>query len=656
MNDTSRALSALNHLDPSCPREEWVRIAMAAKAAELFFEDFHNWSQNADNYENEKDCLGVWTSCDESGGITAATLFYMAREKGWQDSYKTRNKTENSHNSKRSKSKVDKKSSEEEKLHAFNIWERCLPADAAHAYILRKQGMPDGLRYYPPTEPPLIITGIDVTGYLAIPCIEDNEIQTLQFIPPHVGKKLNLTGASFNNGYFVVGNIKKKIFLVESIGNAWATNTSTDNAAVVSFGSSRMMNIAKVLREKYPDIQLVIVLDRNKEKLSAEIAKVVHGQWVELPQDKPENYDVNDYALEYGYEALASLLADTKTPEMHYKLLTSNDLMNLPPMRWIVHGVVPAEGIAALYGPSGSGKSFLTLDMACAIATGAKDWFGRRVTQAPVVYVCLEGEAGVSKRIKAWVSHFNKELPAALRFIAQPFDLLSNDTSELAMAVITAGCVGGLVIIDTLNRASPGADENSSVDMGNIIAAAKQLQNQIGGLVLLVHHTGKNATKGLRGHSSLYASLDSAIEVVKTNAYREWSVAKSKDDVTGDAHSFILKVMQVGFDNDGEEITSCIVIPNENIANAKRRTIPPKAGHQKIIWDALNNLLFNTTHFGQGGAPTGTPCIRLDEAIEKTRIHLVCEEKRRTERTQTAITGLITKGLVRHQDGWLWLI
>ena len=48
--ELERAIDALFHLDPGCPREEWVRIAMAAKAAGVPFSDFHEWSSSASNY------------------------------------------------------------------------------------------------------------------------------------------------------------------------------------------------------------------------------------------------------------------------------------------------------------------------------------------------------------------------------------------------------------------------------------------------------------------------------------------------------------------------------------------------------------------------------------------------------------------------------
>lgn len=85
-----------------------------------------------------------------------------------------------------------------------------------------------------------------------------------------------------------------------------------------------------------------------------------------------------------------------------------------------------------------------------------------------------------------------------------------------------------------------------------------------------------------------------------------------------------------------------------------RHALPPRAGNQKIIWEALSKLLLTSAYSGQVGAPTAKPCIRLDEAIEKTRERLVCEPKRQSERTQSAISALVSRGLLEHKDGWIW--
>ncbi|GAA4031966.1 bifunctional DNA primase/polymerase [Actimicrobium antarcticum] len=339
-----------------------------------------------------------------------------------------------------------------------------------------------------------------------------------------------------------------------------------------------------------------------------------------------------------------------------FRLLSGAELCALPPMRWMLRGVLPLEGLAALYGPSGSGKSFLILDIAAAIAGGDSAWFGRRVTQCPVTYCALEGEAGMGKRIHAWSLHHKKPVPDSLKFVIQSVDLMGGgDVAELASAIHTEGGNGGLVILDTLNRAAPGADENSSVDMGLLIAASKRLQGLTGGLVLLVHHTGKDTTKGLRGHSSLYAALDAAIEVNRNDSRREWLVAKSKDDETGAAHGFKLEIVPLGFDDAGDEVTSCAICPDEVLKAIQRVKLPAK-GNQKIALDTLGEPLRKSAHFGKEGSPAGHPCIRLDGAIELVAEHMICDSRHKTTRARESLRSLVASGIYGAKGDWLWRV
>jgi putative DNA primase/helicase len=123
-----------------------------------------------------------------------------------------------------------------------------------------------------------------------------------------------------------------------------------------------------------------------------------------MPQGEAQNFDANDLAQRDGHDVLAGLLeaaTEPPKPEPRYKLLGADELRNLPPLAWRVRGVLPAVGLAALYGPSASGKSFLAFDMAASIAEGQR-WFDCRVEAAPVVYAALEGEAGFKLRAQAW--------------------------------------------------------------------------------------------------------------------------------------------------------------------------------------------------------------------------------------------------------------
>lgn len=656
MTETERAADALHHLNAHCSRDEWVRVGMAAKSAGLLFDDFHNWSATAGNYLSENDCRIVWNSFDESGAVTRATLFAMAIAQGWKDPSKSRSTRRKKSCPSLTPPKPEQPAQMPVKQavtgNVTQVWEQCIPATPAEPYIHRKQGKPDGLRVYPASAPPLIIRKQNVAGYLVVPCWNGDELQTLQFIPPGKGDKLNLPGASFNDGFFTVGEITDRAYIVEGIGQAWAVNRTTGAAAAVCFGAGRMETVAKVLRAQNPAARLVLLPDRGKEADAEKIAGLIGGQWVEMPADKPSNYDANDYLQEAGASALATLLEHVKAPAMRYKLLSGADLCNAPPMRWIVHGVFPMQGLGALFGASGSGKSFLILDMAFAVAGGDAEWFCRRLTQAPVTYVCLEGETGIGKRVQAWRQHQNKPVPDALRFVTQPFDLRSDDVPQLAKAIIASSGTGGLVIIDTLNRAAPGADENSSVDMGSLIAAAKQLQSLIGGLVLLVHHTGKDEAKGLRGHSSLYAALDGAIEV-KAGTRRKWSVAKSKDDVTGDEYSFELEIVPIASDDEGEEITSCVVVPDDSGKAIQRKELS-LGSNQIIAHEMLAQLLSKSQHFGMNGAPADRPCINYDEAVVPVAKRMPTDAKHKKLRAKQAIKGLVDNGILGMKGDWLW--
>ena len=91
-----------------------------------------------------------------------------------------------------------------------------------------------------------------------------------------------------------------------------------------------------------------------------------------------------------------------------------------------------------------------------------------------------------------------------------------------------------------------------------VIESAKELQPDRGPC-LVVHHTGKDSTKGLRGHSSLFAALDAAVEVTREGDRKEWRIAKAKDGQDGAAHPFRLEVVQLDPDDEGEPVSSCVV-------------------------------------------------------------------------------------------------
>ena len=339
-----------------------------------------------------------------------------------------------------------------------------------------------------------------------------------------------------------------------------------------------------------------------------------------------------------------------------YKLLTGNDLRAMPPVKWRLKGVFPYEGLAALYGPSASGKSFLATDLSIALADG-NHWFGMRTTQSTVIYVALEGESGFKNRVEAWELANNRTLPANMRMIMEPFQITNPSDVNALVSTIPHDCV---VIVDTLNRAAPTSDENSSKEMGEILQACKWLQGQIGGLVVLVHHTGKDTTKGARGHSSLFAALDGAIEVEKSNDKRSWSIAKAKDGQDGNDFSFELKIHNLGTDADGDDITSCTIeqaLPNIFIKP------PPKGAKQQPAFKSLKAHIASLSNppLGIAGSPFGVPSMKFEDAVS----YLACSmaktpKNKRNFEARRLLTGLhhsghIDIGFDANSDSWCWI-
>lgn len=655
-NDIDRARSALFCIPPNLGREEWHKIGCAAIAAGLTVDDIDEWSAPAENYEGRKSVEASFKTIQPNGGIGPGTLFYHAQQYGYRDE-KPQQRTNSANLQNCDGGKGGKTVSTPDA--PTKLWDQCTEATPAHPYILAKRGSPEGLRVVP-SDCKQVISGQKIAGGLAVPVrSHDGTLRTLQLIPLE-GKKVNLPGASFGDGFHIVGDTSQsdRLFITEGIGQAWACWSATGSAAVVTFGAGRMAAITSLLQTYYPTHKRVLVPDRGKEVQAAEIARTASCAWVELPEDTPTNYDANDYAAEYGADELDELLRAPKYPPQRFKVLSAADVEAIPRAPDLVKGVLPREGLAAIGGPSGSGKSFVAMDLLGAVAAGAP-WFGIRTHSAPVLYVALEGEGGLGKRLKAYRERYGS-VPRRLMFLAAPLDIRdATDRAELIQAAKQAGVVGGVVCIDTLNRAAPGMDENASTDMGQVIEAMKQLQDALGGLVVAVHHTGKDLTKGLRGHSSLFAALDAVIEVTREGLQRSWKVGKSKDDEDGRSYPFRLKVIQVGEDDEGEPVTSCIV-ELDDAAISVRRALPPKAGNQKIIWDGLSELLRNAGNLPPKGAPDclplGRPALRIDDAIEQLRTRLVCEPKRQTERARSAVTGLISRGLLDSREGFIWIV
>lgn len=389
-----------------------------------------------------------------------------------------------------------------------------------------------------------------------------------------------------------------------------------------------------------------------------------------LPRGPNGEKDPNDYAMAGNIHLLHEAIArarpmdantkaerETGAGASRFHLLTPEDLAALPVGGYRIKHVLPTAGVAVIYGAPKSGKTFLVLDAAGAITEG-RDWFGYRARSCAVVYIGLEGQAGLAQRWQAYARIKAQNRQAELRFVTAPMSILaSGDLVALADAVREAECAGGVVIVDTLNAASPGADENSSVDMGRIIEGAKQLQREVGGLIWLVHHSGKDSGRGLRGHSSLTGAVDAILEVTRDESgdRREWRVERAKDGPESEPTPFALSVVEMGEDEDGDPITSCVVEPRERAEDQVKRIRPPTGNNMRVALDAIGVALKASSEYGLGGAPGTRPCVTWESAVEVVAPRMATDAKHRKQRALEAISSLVAKGHLSFQDGYVWL-
>jgi putative DNA primase/helicase len=332
-----------------------------------------------------------------------------------------------------------------------------------------------------------------------------------------------------------------------------------------------------------------------------------------------------------------------------FEFLSPKALRSLPNQKWLVQKLLPEQGFACIYGASGAGKSFIALDLGASIAAG-KPWCGFNVKQTPVVFCVLEGQPGFKNRAAAWEAK-NGELAPGFLTSLRDFDLTNlKDVREFSKLCPR----GAVVFIDTLNRAAPAWDENSSKDMGAIIAGAKLLQTLIYGLVILVAHTGKDSSKGLRGHSSLPAALDAMILVTSNSRGAEWEVTKAKDGVDGLTCPFKLAIQACGeLDQDGEPITSCVVEFDPSSVRTKPEKTP--GGANQVVAMKVLKPLFEKAESDKPGAPSGRQCIHFESAVEAVMLQMAPKVVRRHSRAKEAIQGLVAREILGLENGWLWL-
>ena len=274
--------------------------------------------------------------------------------------------------------------------------------------------------------------------------------------------------------------------------------------------------------------------------------------------------------------------------EQRIRLVVFDDIKFGTERRYLVKGLIPRTGLTVVWGPPKSGKSFKVLDLVMHVALN-RLYRDRRVHPGTVIYCAFEGQIGIEARCAAFRKKFLQDHHDPVPFYLEPVTLdLVKDAPELIRVIRrTLGNEKPVVIVlDTLNRSLRGS-ESSDEDMSAYIRAADSLREAFDCAVIIVHHCGIDGTRP-RGHTSLTGAADAQLSVSRDAAGSiVMTVEYMKDGAPGDTIVSRLENVEVGTDDDGDAITSCVVVPSETSDKAAVQV----KGAAKIALEALCEAL-----------------------------------------------------------------
>ncbi len=209
---------------------------------------------------------------------------------------------------------------------------------------------------------------------------------------------------------------------------------------------------------------------------------------------------------------LAEIFPTQTATQRLFELLSIDQIFTRPDPKFTIDRHIPEQSVGFLYGDPGTGKSFIALDWALHLAFGRENWHGDPIEPAKgtVLYLAGEGASGFKTRVRAWMERHEVRSSEYAKFALLPASVnFMNAEDVTALAATLRAKLNSkvaMIVVDTVSRAMPGADENLQKDMTMFVKACDALKEEFGCSVLGVHHAGKKGD--MRGSTVLLGAGD----------------------------------------------------------------------------------------------------------------------------------------------------
>ena len=384
---------------------------------------------------------------------------------------------------------------------SYSIWQHSEPAPANHPYLVRKGVRAHGLRQY---QRALVVP---VRG-------ADGILHGLQFISAEKdesGKDKRFKSGTDKTGHYhgIGGSPETVLYLAEGYATAATVFEATGDPVAVCFDAGNLKSVAQNLRQKFPDIKLIICGDDDKEtdgnpgrSYAVEAARAVSGNAV-FPSfpDGVTGTDFNDLAVNAGLDEVTMQIESFKNEtvveakELTLDVVRGSEI-NPEPIEWLWPGWLAAGKFHVMAGAPGTGKTTIALSLAAILSRGGMWPDG---SHAPIADIAIwSGEDDIKDTLAPRLIAAGADMEQ-IHFIQgtvsgdekRPFDPAS-DLSKLRLYLADNAKIK-LLIVDPVVSAVSG-DSHKNTEVRRNLQPLVDLAQACGVAVLGISHFSKGTS------------------------------------------------------------------------------------------------------------------------------------------------------------------